>query len=213
MPLFDENEGAGKVLVLPNPPYYWQDLKKPLGEVHHHVEPRPGDAVIARESRELAAQLLDTMPDALKAAADEAYDTSARLGRELNELQAELATFSSPPPAGLSIEERGQRASRRIGLESYIEELRERQKAADQEASNALDGARTHVRYHSGAAALSDYTAETGAMEAECARLIERIAQRKAILMGAIGHINAYVPPKPVEPEAEPVKRKGFFNR
>lgn len=192
-----ENEGAGIVLQLPNPPWHtrpgdwaptpWRPDRSPWPQ-------RPVDLADRDQARELASALLDTMPAALREAAAAAYAASQRTAVELNAAQAELAALTQPAPPGLSADERGMRHIRRIGLASLVEELRRANVAANEATTAALDQARYYVQHHS-ARALLDQERRQIREQHEAAEALELAAQHREIaLQNALGLIGSWLP-------------------
>ncbi len=215
-----ENEGAGKTLVLPNPPWYdptrppaprW----RPTSSTPERESTRP----IAELTQQLSAEMLATMPIELADAARAAYAASIDAGRRLNKAQRELSELAGPAPAGLTVEQRSERHMRRIGLVSYIEELRQENERLGEQATTALDAARSHVQYYSGRQIHTDARARAHAMRDEASRLEEEAGRLEIATMNALGKVQAWLPteaPPAVEPTLpqpapQAPKRRGLF--
>jgi hypothetical protein len=213
----DERASAGKTLVLPNPPWG----VKPPTPIDHYVAPEspPSDAQIATRqlARDIADCMLTTMPDELRATATATYQASQEAARALNAAQAEYAQLQATAPAGMSLDELGQRRLRKLSMGDHIEDIR-RQQAADQACTVALDAARWQTEYETGRAIYLAEQRQIREMREEAQRLLEQADQHQIALGNAMGHIHAWVPtPAPIAPVVEPAqptvlpKRKRLF--
>jgi hypothetical protein len=192
----DEKRSVGKILVLPNPPRYNPyDPPRPRSRPDSTPFPeRQQDIADCDLARELADQMLATMPEDLHAAAAAAYQASQQAAAALNAIEQEYASLQGLMPTGLSVEERGARLNRRANLESHIAELRAANAAAGDACTVALEAARRHVQLYSGCPLYDQEQATIRQMRGEAARLEQAAGYRQIALSNAIGLVNAWLP-------------------
>jgi hypothetical protein len=210
----DDIASRGKTLTLPDPPW---GVKEPSDPDHAITLPTPraSDLDDAQRARDLAGAMLAMLPAAERAAASDAYKASIAAGQALNQAEDELRTLSGPAPTGATVEERGQREVRRLGLLNLIPDLRVQVQVADERATVALDNARTHVLHTSGRARRDWEQARIRALRAESERLDDEAGHAEIAFHNAISIVNAWLPiadatppvgqVAPVEPPAAPV--------
>jgi len=190
----DERASAGRTLVLPNPPVA---LKQPMpGD--HYVAPEspPSETVLATRAlaRQIADLMLATMPADLQQAAHDAYVSSQAAGRALNQAHAEYAALDAPPPAGMSVEQLGQRRVRKLGIADHLADLQRQQQAADQACFLALDAARHAAEYATGRTIYTDQQRQIREMREQAAALLEQADRHQIALGDAMGLIHSWLP-------------------
>ncbi len=215
----DERASRGKTLVLPNPPWG----VKPPTPVDHYVAPEapPTDQQVSDRvlARQIADDMLVTMPPELRAAAAQAYAASQQAGRALNRAQAEYVALEAPAPAGMSVDELGKRRIRKGAMLEYIEDLKRANAAADHACSVALDAARWDAEYESGRAIYLAEQRQIREMREKAQRLLDQADRHQIALSGAMGLIHSWLPTAqaapvqpapPAQPAAPPKRRKLF---
>jgi hypothetical protein len=192
----DEKRNAGKILVLPTSPRY--NPNEPTHpQWHPHTTPfpeRPQDITDCGRARELADQMLATMPDDLRAAVVATSQASQQAAAALRAAEQEYAGLNDPIPAGLSDEQRSARLNRRARLESDILELRAANAAACDASMMALEAARRHVLLYSGCPAYDQEQCQIREMRAEAERLERAAEERQMALSKAITLVNVWLP-------------------
>lgn len=192
----DEKRSVGKIFVLPNTPWYssnaparprWRPNSTPFPE-------RLQDSADRDLARELADQMLATMPNDLHAAAAAAYQVSQQAAATLNAVEQEYARLYGSMPTGLSVEERGAWLNRCADLESYIAELRAANAAAGDAYMVALEAARRHVQLYSGCPVYDQEQATIRQIRQEAEQLEQAAAHRQIALSNAISLVNAWLP-------------------
>ena len=192
----DEKRNVGKTLVLPNSPRY-NPNEPPRPQWRPHSTPfpeRPQDITDCDLARELADQMLATMPDDLRAAAVAASQASQQAAAALRAAEQEYADLNDPMPPGLSDEQRSARRNRRASLESDIVELRAANAAAGDACMVALEAARRHVLLYSGCPVYDQEQCQIREMRAEAERLERAAGERQMALSKAITLVNVWLP-------------------
>jgi len=192
----DEKRSVGKILVLPNSPWYNQnDPPHPQWRPDATPFPQhPQDIANYDLARELANQMLATMPDDLRAAAVAAYQASQQAAAALHAAEQEYADLNDPMPPGLSDEQLNARLNRRARLESGITELRAAYAAASDASVVALEAARRHVQLYSGCPVYDQEQCQIREMRAEAERLERAAGERQMALSKAITLVNVWLP-------------------
>jgi len=191
----DEKRSVAKILILPNPPWY-NPTDPPRPQRCPDSTPFPEhrqDIATTDLARELADQMLATMPDDLHAAAVAAYQASQQATWALQAAEQEYAGLDSIP-ADLSVEQRSARLNRRANLESSIAELRAANAAAAAACSVALEAARRHVQLYSGCPVYHQEQRQIREMRAEAERLERAAGHRQVALSNAIALVNGWLP-------------------
>jgi len=192
----DEKRNVGKILVLPNSPRYNLN-EPPRPQLRPHSTPfpqRPQDIADCDQARELADQMLATMPDDLRAAAVAAYQASEQAAAALRVAEQEYTGLNDPMPPGLSDEQRNARLNRRARLESDITELRAANAAASDACAVALEAARRHVQLESGCPVYDQEQATIRQIREEAERLERAAGERQMALSKAITLVNVWLP-------------------
>jgi hypothetical protein len=192
----DEKRNVGKILVLPNSPRYnLNEPPRPQWRPHSTPFPqRPQDIADCDQARELADQMLATMPDDLHAAAVAAYLASEQAAAALHAAEQEYAGLNDLMPPGLSDKQRNARLNRRARLESDITDLRAANAAAGNASMAALEAARRHVQLYSGCPVYDQEQCQIREMRAEAARLERAAGERQMALSKAITLVNVWLP-------------------
>jgi hypothetical protein len=192
----DEKRSVGKIFVLPNRPWYnpnapprprWRPDSTPFPK-------RLQDSADRDLARELADQMLATMPSDLHAAAAAAYQASQQAAAALNAVEQEYACLHGSMPTGLSVEERGAWLNRCVDLESCVAELRAANAAAGDAYMVALEAARRHVQLYSGCPVYDQEQAIIRQIREEAEQLEQAAMHRQIALSNAISLVNAWLP-------------------
>ena len=192
----DEKRSVGKILVVPNSPRYNPNgLPRPQWRPDSTPSPeRPQDIADYDLARELANQMLATMPDDLYATAVVAYQASQQAAAALHAAEQEYAGLLDPMPPGRSDEQHSALLNQRAGLERYIAELRAANAAAGDAAMVALEAARRHVQLYSGCPVYDQEQCRIREMRAEAERLEWAAGERQIALSKAIALVNVWLP-------------------